>query len=44
MKNSLNTIIQGDTLQVLKKLEANFVDLSITSPPYNKQENRKAGS
>ena len=41
MKNSLNTIIQGDTLQVLKKLEANFVDLSITSPPYNKQEKQK---
>ena len=29
-------IIQGDALGVLKKLDADFIDLGITSPPYNK--------
>ena len=36
-----NKIIQGDTLTVLKKLPDELVDLSITSPPYNKQEKNK---
>ena len=34
----MNTIIQGDTFQELKKIDSDLVDLSITSPPYNKQE------
>jgi modification methylase len=37
----LNSIKQGDTLAVLKTLDSNFVDLGITSPPYNKQEKQK---
>ncbi len=31
-----NKIIQGDALDILKKFDDNFVDLGITSPPYNK--------
>lgn len=34
-------IIQGDVMGVLKKIDNNFVDLSITSPPYNKGEKNK---
>lgn len=41
MKNLLNKIILGDTLKVLKKMDSNSVDLGVTSPPYNKQENKK---
>lgn len=37
----LNRIIRGDTLNVLKQLPDNFVDIGITSPPYNKGENKK---
>jgi len=37
----MNKIIKGDTLKVLQKLESNSVDVGITSPPYNKQENKK---
>lgn len=36
----LNTILQGDVLEVTKGLPREFVDLIVTSPPYNK---RKAG-
>jgi len=32
----INKIIQGDALDILKKIDDNFVDLGITSPPYNK--------
>jgi DNA modification methylase len=32
-----DTIVQGDTLEVLKALPDNFVDLIVTSPPYWKQ-------
>lgn len=39
--NLANKIIQGDTLTVLKKLPDAVIDLSITSPPYNKQEKNK---
>lgn len=31
-----NKIIQGDAFDILKKIDNNFVDLGITSPPYNK--------
>ena len=34
-------IIQGDALDVLKKIDNDFVDLGITSPPYNKGEKSK---
>ena len=36
-----NTIIQGDTLDVLRKLPSNSIDMGVTSPPYNKGENKK---
>ena len=32
--NVKNTIIQGDTLEVLKQIPSNSVDMCITSPPY----------
>lgn len=41
MKKYLNKIIQGDTLEILKKIDNNFIDLGITSPPYNKGEKNK---
>lgn len=34
-------IIHGDTLDILKKIDDNLVDLGITSPPYNKGEKCK---
>lgn len=34
-------LITGDTLTELQKLPANLLDAGITSPPYNKQENKK---
>jgi modification methylase len=37
----LNKIIQGDTLRVLKTLPEEIVDVGVTSPPYNKGENKK---
>lgn len=36
-----NKIIQGDALDILKKIDDDFVDLGITSPPYNKGEKNK---
>lgn len=41
MKNFINKIILGDTLRVLKTMKSDFIDLGITSPPYNKQEKNK---
>ena len=38
---SLNTLIVGDALQVLKTLPSDFVDVTVTSPPYNKGERDK---
>lgn len=37
----MNKIIIGDTLTELKKIKSNSVDMGVTSPPYNKQENKK---
>jgi len=37
----LNKIIQGDTLTVLRTLPAEIIDVGVTSPPYNKGENKK---
>lgn len=39
--NSINRIVQGDTLEVLKDLDADIFDVGVTSPPYNKQEKQK---
>ena len=36
----LNKIIQGDTLAILKTLPDEIVDMGVTSPPYNKGENK----
>jgi modification methylase len=41
MKDYLNKFILGDTLEVLKTLPSDFIDLGITSPPYNKGEKNK---
>jgi len=35
----INELIQGDTLKTLKKIDSDYFDLSITSPPYNKRKN-----
>lgn len=40
-KDYLNKIFHGDALNVLKKLSDNIVDVGVTSPPYNKGENKK---
>ena len=37
----LNKIIQGDALTVLKTLPNEIIDVGVTSPPYNKGENKK---
>jgi site-specific DNA-methyltransferase (adenine-specific) len=31
----LNTVIQGDCLEIMKTLEDNSIDLTVTSPPYD---------
>ena len=41
MNTLLNKIIHGETLETLKILPDNFVDMGVTSPPYNKKENKK---
>ena len=33
---NLNNIILGDTLQTLKIMESDSIDMGVTSPPYNK--------
>lgn len=40
----INKIIQGDSLQVLKKIKSNCVDLVITSPPYFQQRDYGNGN
>ena len=40
-KKKMNEIILGDTLEMLKTIEDNVFDMGVTSPPYNKQNNRK---
>lgn len=40
-KDYLNKIICGDALAVLKSLPNDIVDVGVTSPPYNKGENKK---
>jgi modification methylase len=41
IKKHLNEIIKGDVLEVLKTFDSNFIDVGVTSPPYNKQEKHK---
>ena len=41
IKDFLNQIIEGDCLEVLKKIPSNSINLGLTSPPYNKQEKNK---
>ncbi len=41
IKDYLNKIICGDALCVLKSLPTEIVDVGVTSPPYNKGENKK---
>ncbi len=40
-KDYLNKIICGDALAILKSLPNEIVDVGVTSPPYNKGENKK---
>lgn len=37
----LNKLYLGDTLEILKVLPENLIDIGVTSPPYNKGENKK---
>ena len=41
MITPVNDIIRGNSLDILKKIKSNHVDLGITSPPYNKGEKQK---
>jgi modification methylase len=41
MSLALNTVLVGDVLTVLKTLPDAFVDVTVTSPPYNKGERDK---
>jgi len=41
IKNYKNKIFCGDTLTILKSLPDEIVDLGVTSPPYNKGEDKK---
>lgn len=41
MEKRESSFIVGDALYTLKKLAPESVDLGVTSPPYNKQENKK---
>ena len=41
IKDYLNKIICCDTLIALKSLPDNIIDVGVTSPPYNKGENKK---
>jgi len=39
--NFMNRIIVGDALGVLREVPSEIIDMGITSPPYNKGENKK---
>jgi site-specific DNA-methyltransferase (adenine-specific) len=41
IKDYQNKIFCGDALTILKSLPAEIIDVGITSPPYNKGENKK---
>lgn len=37
----LNRVICSDALDILRKIPDNSIDMGVTSPPYNKRENKK---
>ena len=39
--NFINRIIVGDALRVLREIPSEIIDMGVTSPPYNKGENKK---
>ncbi len=41
LKEFIDKVICGDALEVLKEIPDNSVDMGVTSPPYNKGENKK---
>ena len=41
IKEFLDKVICGDALEVLKKIPDNSIDMGVTSPPYNKRENKR---
>ncbi len=41
MNDFINNILHGNTIDKLKELPSNSVDLGVTSPPYNKGEKNK---
>ena len=43
VEDILNTVIQGDSLEIMKQLPDKCIDLIVTSPPYNKGK-RKVGN
>lgn len=38
----INELLIGDTLKTLQRIESDYFDLAITSPPYNKKNNQGA--
>jgi len=41
IENFLDRVICGDALDILRKIPDNSIDMGVTSPPYNKRENKK---
>ncbi len=41
IENFFDRVICGDTLDILRKIPDNSIDMGVTSPPYNKRENKK---
>jgi len=41
IENFLDTVVCGDAVTILKQLPSNSIDMGVTSPPYNKRENKK---
>ena len=41
IENFLDGVICGDALDILRKIPDNSIDMGVTSPPYNKRENKK---
>ena len=40
IKNIRNKVLCGNVLEILKKIPDNSIDMGVTSPPYNKRENK----
>ncbi len=41
IEDFIDKVICGDALDTLKKIPDNSIDMGVTSPPYNKRENKK---